>query len=115
MPQETEAEQAARHAKMQAGLKTAVTVPLKTMELGDRVWESLGAVARHGNPASASDVEVGAKALEAGIWGAYRNVLINLQEVEDAAFKAAITRTAENLVRRAQTKCAEVLALLAAR
>jgi len=112
MPQETEVERAARHAKMQAGLKTAVAVPLKTMELGDRVWESMCAVARHGNPASASDVEVGAKALEAGIWGAYRNVLINLQDVEDAVFKAATTQTAEKLVQRAQAKCAEVLALL---
>jgi glutamate formiminotransferase/formiminotetrahydrofolate cyclodeaminase len=115
MPQETEAEQAARHAQMQAGLKTAVAVPLKTMELGDKIWESLCMVARHGNPASASDVAVGAKALEAGIWGAYRNVLINLQDVEDAAFKAATTQRAEKLVQRAQTKSAEVLALLAAR
>jgi glutamate formiminotransferase/formiminotetrahydrofolate cyclodeaminase len=115
MPRETEAEQAARHAQMQAGLKTAVAVPLKTMQLGDGVWESLCAVARHGNPASASDVEVGAKALEAGIWGAYRNVLINLQDVEDAAFKQATTRTAEDLVRRAHAKCAEVLALLTSR
>ena len=112
MPQETEAERAARHAKMQAGLKTAVAVPLKTMQIGDGVWESLCAVARHGNPASASDVEVGAKSLEAGIWGAYRNVLINLQDVEDAAFKEEKTQTAEKLVQRAQTKCAEVLALL---
>ena len=112
MPRETEAEQAARQAKMQAGLKTAVAVPLKTMQLGDKVWESLCLVARHGNPASASDVEVGAKALEAGIWGAYRNVLINLREVEDAAFKTATTQTAEKLVRRAQAKCAEVLSLL---
>lgn len=115
MPQETEAEQAARHAKMQAGLKTAVAVPLKTMQRGDRVWESLCAVARHGNPASASDVEVGAKALEAGIWGAYRNVLINLQDIEDAAFKQTTIRAAEELVQRAQAKCAEVLALLTPR
>jgi glutamate formiminotransferase / formiminotetrahydrofolate cyclodeaminase len=115
MPQETEAEQAARHAKMQAGLKTAVAVPLKTMQLGNRVWESLCTVARHGNPASASDVEVGAKALEAGIWGAYRNVLINLQDIEDAAFKQTTIRAAEELVQRAQAKCAEVLALLTPR
>jgi glutamate formiminotransferase/formiminotetrahydrofolate cyclodeaminase len=112
MPQETEAEQAARHAKMQAGLKTAVAVPLKTMQLGDKVWENLCLVARHGNPASASDVEVGAKALEAGIWGAYRNVLINLQDVDDAAFKAATRQAAEKLAKRAQAKCAEVLSLL---
>jgi glutamate formiminotransferase/formiminotetrahydrofolate cyclodeaminase len=112
MPQETEAEKQARRAKMQAGLKTAVAVPLRTMEMGDKVWDSLCVVARFGNPASASDVEVGAKALEAGIWGAYRNVLINLVDVEDEAFKAATIQTAERLAGRAHDKCAEVLALL---
>jgi len=115
MPQETEAEQSARHAQMQAGLKTAVAVPLQTMQLADHIWESLCAVARHGNPSSSSDVAVGAKALEAGIWGAFRNVLINLQDVEDKAFNEATTRTAEQLLERAHAKCAEVLALLDAR
>ena len=113
MPQETASEKAARHAKMQAGLKTAVAVPLQTMQLGDSVWTPLCAVARHGNPASRSDVEVGAKALAAGIWGAYRNVLINLEDIEDAAFKQSMTEAAEQLVQRAAEKCAEVLDLLA--
>ena len=113
MPQETASEKAARHARMQAGLKTAVAVPLQTMQLGDSVWAPLCAVARHGNPASRSDVEVGAKALEAGIWGAYRNVLINLEDIEDAAFKQSMTEAAEQLVQRAAEKCAEVLDLLA--
>ncbi len=113
MPAGTAAEKATRHNKMQAGLKTAVTVPLKTMQLGDSVWESLCAVARHGNPASRSDVEVGAKALEAGIWGAYRNVMINLQDIEDAAFKQSMRQAAEKLAQRAGEKCAEVLVLLA--
>jgi glutamate formiminotransferase/formiminotetrahydrofolate cyclodeaminase len=113
MPQETASEKAVRHAKMQAGLKTAVAVPLQTMQLGDSVWTPLCAVARHGNPASRSDVEVGAKALEAGIWGAYRNVLINLEDIEDAAFKQSMTEAAEQLVQRAAEKCAEVLDLLA--
>jgi glutamate formiminotransferase / formiminotetrahydrofolate cyclodeaminase len=113
MPQETDSEKAARHAKMQAGLKTAVTVPLQTMQLGDSVWAPLCDVARYGNPASHSDVEVGAKALEAGIWGAYRNVLINLQDIDDAAFKQSMTAAAEKLVQRAAEKCADVLDLLA--
>jgi len=113
MPQETDSEKAARHAKMQEGLKTAVVVPLKTMQLGDSVWAPLCAVARHGNPASRSDVEVGAKALEAGIWGAYRNVLINLEDIEDVPFKQSMTEAAEQLVQRAAEKRAEVLDLLA--
>jgi glutamate formiminotransferase/formiminotetrahydrofolate cyclodeaminase len=115
MPRDTEAEKAARRKKMQAGLKKAVAVPLETMQVGDQVWESLCDVARFGNPASRSDVEVGARALEAGIWGAYRNVLINLEEIEDADFKAAMTRDAKRLARRAEAECTEVLALLANR
>ena len=114
MPQGTPSEKASRHNKMQAGLKTAVAVPLQTMQLGDSAWESLCAVARHGNPASRSDVEVGAKALEAGIWGAYRNVMINLQDIKDADFNASMTQAAEKLARRAAEKYAEVLDLLAA-
>jgi glutamate formiminotransferase / formiminotetrahydrofolate cyclodeaminase len=112
MPQETDSEKTARHVKMQAGLKTAVAVPLQTMQLGDSIWESLCEVARHGNPASRSDVEVGAKALEAGIWGAYRNVMINLQDIEDSAFKQSMTRAADKLVQRAAKKYAEVIDLL---
>jgi glutamate formiminotransferase/formiminotetrahydrofolate cyclodeaminase len=57
---------------MQAGLKKAIDIPLKTMKLGDGAWDALCEVARYGNPASRSDVEVGARALETGIWGAYR-------------------------------------------
>ena len=112
MPQETDSEKTARHVKMQAGLKTAVAVPLQTMQLGDSIWESLCEVARHGNPASRSDVEVGAKALEAGIWGAYRNVMINLLDIEDSAFKQSMTQAADKLVQRAAKKYAEVIDLL---
>ena len=113
MPARTAAEKAARHKKMQAGLKTAVAMPLRTMRLGDSAWVGLCEVARHGNPASRSDVEVGAKALEAGIWGAYRNVMINLQDIEDAAFKQSMMQAAEILAQRAGEKCAEVLNILA--
>ena len=115
MPQGTTSEKAARHQKMQAGLKAAVAVPFQTMQLGDSVWESLCAVARHGNPASSSDVEVGAKALEAGIWGAYRNVMINLQDIEDADFNESMAQAAAKLARRAGEKCTEVLTILATR
>lgn len=48
------------------------------MKLGDSAWEMMLEIAKFGNIASKSDVEVGARALEVGIWGAYRNVMINL-------------------------------------
>ena len=112
MPRDTEAQWAARSAKMQAGLKTAIRVPLKTMQLGDGAWEAMCELARYGNPASKSDVQVGARSLETGIWGAYQNVLINMEGIRDEAFKKEILAEAETMVDRAEAKCAEVLAIL---
>jgi glutamate formiminotransferase/formiminotetrahydrofolate cyclodeaminase len=112
MPRDSAKQRAARQAKMEAGLKTAIRVPLKTMQLGDQAWDAMGVLARHGNPASRSDVQVGARALETGIWGAYQNVLINLEGIRDEAFKKDILAQAQAMLARAQDKCAEVLATL---
>jgi glutamate formiminotransferase/formiminotetrahydrofolate cyclodeaminase len=115
MPKDTPAEQAARTAKMQQGLKTAVKIPLQTMTIGDSVWDALCETARHGNPASRSDVQVGARALETGIWGAYQNVLINLEGITDDAFKAETLDAAGAMADRARKKMKAVLEILAGR
>jgi glutamate formiminotransferase / formiminotetrahydrofolate cyclodeaminase len=112
MVQNTEEEKAARNDCMQAGLKTAIQVPLMTMRLGDTAWDSLCEVAEYGNPASSSDTLVGARALETGIWGAYQNVLINMFDIEDPAYKEAVLREAEEIVGRAGKNCAEILRIL---
>ena len=112
MPQSTEEEKTARNDSMQAGLKTAIQVPLTTMRLGDAAWDSLCEVARYGNPASSSDTLVGAKALETGIWGAYQNVLINMVDIQDAQYKKEILSEAETISIRATKKCKEVLRIL---
>ncbi len=112
MPQDTPEEKQARFQKMQLGLKTAVNVPLQTMRLGDAAWNAMGDIARYGNPASKSDIEVGARSLETGIWGAYRNVVINLSEIEDETFREKTLADAKKLVDRAAKKCTAVLAIL---
>jgi glutamate formiminotransferase/formiminotetrahydrofolate cyclodeaminase len=112
MPKSTDEEKAARKIKMQAGLKTAIQVPLNTMRLGDKSWDALCEIAEHGNPASKSDVQVGAKALETGIWGAFQNVLINMTDIKDEAFKAETLAEAEAMEKRSREKCAQVLAIL---
>ncbi len=115
LPRGTDAERAERAERMQAGLKKAIDIPLTTMKLGDGAWDALCEVARYGNPASRSDVAVGAKALETGIWGAHQNVMINMTDIMDDAFKTRITQEAEAIVSRAAHKCAEVLEILEAR
>lgn len=112
MPRDTEGEKKARIAKMQAGLKTAIQVPLTTMRLGNEAWNALIEVARYGNPASKSDTQVGARALETGIWGAYQNVLINMQGIRDEEYRQQILTEAENISERASRKCRQVLDIL---
>ncbi len=115
MPKETPEEKSVRHAAMQDGLKAAVQVPLEVMRTADRCWEAMVEMAAHGNPASRSDLEVGAKALEAGIWGAFRNVAINLPGIEDEPFRRATAEEAEALAARAALMRDRVLKALAAR
>jgi glutamate formiminotransferase/formiminotetrahydrofolate cyclodeaminase len=115
MPKDTEEEKAARHRAMQDGLKAAVKVPLDVMRIADRAWDAMVEMAAHGNIASRSDLEVGAKALEAGSWGASRNVAINLPGIEDETYRQATADEAKVLASRAAAKRDEVLAALAAR
>ena len=115
MPKDTAEEKAARHAAMQVGLKAAVQVPLEVMRTADRCWEPMTEMAAHGNPASRSDLEVGAKALEAGIWGAFRNVATNLPGIDDEAFRKATAEEAEALAARAALMRDKVLKAIAAR
>ena len=108
MPKDTDAEKTARKQAMQEGLKTATRVPLHTMELADRAWEPMIEVARVGQYSSRSDLEVGAKALEACLYGAHRNVMINLADIEDDAFCQEIESQAEALLERGSAKLAEL-------
>ncbi|MBF0574123.1 MAG: cyclodeaminase/cyclohydrolase family protein, partial [Desulfamplus sp.] len=102
----------ARNEKLQSGLRTAINVPLTTMRLGDSAWEALCEIAPYINPASKSDLEVGAKALEAGIWGAFRNVSINMQDIQDDNFRKETLKEAENIAERAKVKSLEVISKL---
>jgi glutamate formiminotransferase/formiminotetrahydrofolate cyclodeaminase len=112
MPNETEDDNRQRQEAMQAGLKAAIQIPLATMRLGDEAWEAMVATATHGNPASKSDVQVGARSLEAGIWGAWQNVLINMKAVTEEDFKAEVLKEAEGIAQRAKDSCAKVLTIL---
>jgi glutamate formiminotransferase/formiminotetrahydrofolate cyclodeaminase len=110
LPQASAEEAAAREAALQEALRGAVEVPLRVMGLADRCWEAMLEMADHGNPASLTDLAVGAKALETGVWGAARNVTVNLAGVADEAFRREAAAEAERLADRAATQAAEVVA-----
>jgi len=115
MPKNTDEEKALRSAAMQEGLKKAINVPLNTMKIADSAWDWMERIAKVGNIASKSDVEVGVKSLETGIWGAYKNVMINMGGINDADFKYEITNIAEQIKDRAETSKNQILDILAHR
>ncbi len=112
LPKGSEQEKAVRERALQEGLQAAVLVPLEVMRAADSCWEAMIEMAEHGNPASRSDLEVGARALETGIWGASRNVAVNLAEIEDEAFRSATRAEAGALAERAAARCERVLEIL---
>ena len=79
------------------------------------VKEMMEEIAKYGNIASKSDIEVGARALETGIWGAYKNVMINMQGVKDEKYKKSIVKLAEDINLKGTNQCKKVLDILETR
>ncbi len=77
MPKKSEAEKAERKAAIEAATMVAIKVPFRVMETALRGFEVARAMARQGNPNSASDAGVAAIALQACVEGAWLNVRIN--------------------------------------
>lgn len=98
LPKKTDDEIKIRKEKMQEGLKKAINIPLSVMRISDSCWESMIEMAKYGNIASKSDLEVGAKSLETGIWGAFKNVEINLPTIEDENYKKEILDEANTIL-----------------
>ena len=112
MPKGTDEEKAARAAALEAATLYATQVPLRTMETALEALPLCLAMARDGNPASASDAGVGALAAVAGIRGAALNVRINAADLKDRTAAGVLTDRAAAIVREAQALEEEVLVLV---
>ena len=110
MPKCTEEEKAARAEAMEKATLYASRVPLKTMQTAMEAMPVALAMARIGNPASASDAGVGAIAALAAVRGAHLNVRINAAGLKDRALAAELTDEAARIEAEAVAAEAEVLA-----
>uniref|UniRef100_A0A8D0MAY9 Formimidoyltransferase-cyclodeaminase n=2 Tax=Sus scrofa TaxID=9823 RepID=A0A8D0MAY9_PIG len=115
LPKDTPEDKDRRAAALQEGLRQAVAVPLALAETVASLWPALQELALCGNLACRSDLQVAAKALETGVFGAYFNVLINLKDVTDDTFKAQVRQRISSLLQEAKTQAALVLDRLEAR
>jgi glutamate formiminotransferase/formiminotetrahydrofolate cyclodeaminase len=109
LPSKTDEEKKIREDAMQAGLKQAVMVPLGTAQQSFEAIEIAEVVAKNGNPASITDVGVGAQSAYTGVLGGIYNVLINLKDIKDNKFNDDMKKTCKELKSKAQKKLGEVL------
>jgi glutamate formiminotransferase/formiminotetrahydrofolate cyclodeaminase len=97
LPKGSAEEKLARSAAIEQATKYAAEIPLKVMETSSKSYELLSDMAEKGNPASISDVGVGALATRACIEGAAMNVRINLSSLKDEKFKSGLQQKVRKL------------------
>jgi glutamate formiminotransferase/formiminotetrahydrofolate cyclodeaminase len=97
LPKGSDEEKKTRAAAIEEATKRAAEVPLKVMETAGKSYELLSEMAKNGNPASVSDVGVGALATRACIGGAAMNVRINLGQLKDKKFSRRLQRRVQKV------------------
>ena len=110
LPKGTEAERDARAQAIEAATLYATEVPLRTMTAACETFPLLDAMARNGNPASASDAGVGAIAAEAAVAGAMLNVRINAAQLADRQKAETLVTEARRLAAEATRQRTEIVA-----
>jgi formiminotetrahydrofolate cyclodeaminase len=95
LPKATDGEKAARTDAIQQALKAATTTPLDTLRAASDGLRLGAIVKERGNPSAASDADVGLGLLRAAAEGAAANVNINLESIQDEAFKKAAIDSVE--------------------
>jgi glutamate formiminotransferase/formiminotetrahydrofolate cyclodeaminase len=105
-------EKAARSAAIQSANKYAAEIPLRVMETAFKAYALLGEMAENGNPASISDVGVGALAVHACIAGAAMNVRINLAGFKDEALKSSLQEKMRRIGGESETEFKRIHAVV---
>jgi glutamate formiminotransferase/formiminotetrahydrofolate cyclodeaminase len=112
LPKESAEEKAARSAAIEAANKYAAEIPLRVMETASRSYALLAEMAEKGNPASISDVGVGALATRACVEGAALNVRINLGQLKDEKAKSALLKKADRITADSESEFQKIAAIV---
>lgn len=112
LPKGTDLEKSVRSSAIQTAQLGAVQVPLDVMKICLDGFPVALAMTREGNPNSITDAGVGSAALYAGLYGAYLNVCINLNDLKDKEKVAKIKDEADAILKRGAELDAEIRKLV---
>jgi len=109
LPAKTEEEKIRKRDAIQAELKRAITVPLRTAEKSAEAMELAAQAVDKGNINSVTDAGVGAQIAYAGVVGGIFNVLINLKEIEDTQYIEKMNSTCEKMENSSREKLEKIM------
>lgn len=92
----------------QEAIRKAIDVPFRVLENCPKIIEMASVLVEKGLQASLSDAGVAAAAAQASAVGAYYNVLINLNEIDDVEYVGRIGKEAEILLNSVLTDAEEI-------
>jgi glutamate formiminotransferase / formiminotetrahydrofolate cyclodeaminase len=110
LPKDTDEQKSARKTAIQYASKYATEVPFRTLQVAVESIPLIQAMIEKGNPNSLSDAGVGAACLLTAMQGAWMNVLINAQGLEDKVWATDITQRAEQLIQEGRSACNAMVA-----
>ena len=112
LPKGTDQEKKDRTDAIQAATKNAIEVPMKVMRTCFDSMSVIEEMVKEGNPNSVTDAGVGALCARSAVIGAYLNVKVNGSGLKDQVYMEKTLKEADALVKSAEKKEAEILAIV---
>jgi len=100
LPKSTDEEKAARRDAMQSALKACTLTPFEMMQLGEKTLEHAQKALGKMNTNALSDFGVCVLSLKAAIQGAWLNILININGINDKDFTLKYKSEGEAILKR---------------
>ena len=112
LPKSNDTEKVARHEAIQEASKYAMEIPFRVMERSLSSMEVMKAMAETGLEASVSDAGVGALCARTAVMGAFLNVKINADGVDDKVFVNDLLSRGAEIEKQAIAREAEILKIV---
>lgn len=112
LPKKSDEEKILRKQAIQDATKYAIQIPFRVMQKAYESMEVLEQMVEKGNPNSVTDAGVGALCARTAVIGAFMNVKINAEGLEDKAFFEGINKQGLEIEAAAIKKEAEIIKMV---
>ena len=109
LPKSTDEEKTIRLEAIQAATKKAIEIPLEVMQTAYASFEAIKKMAEIGNPNAITDVGVAALCARTAVIGAFLNLKINCNSLDDKSFVKKVIAKGQKMADEAEDFESEVL------